>query len=333
MSVKKVTTIAGVATAGVAAAALRLAAMRWDAATRDVRRRLADARVGISPAHVDFGELDSLPAPVQRYFRTVLRDGQPMISAVRVRHEGTFNVGEAANHWKPFTSDQQVVTHRPGFDWDARVRVAPGLSVRVRDAYVSGEGILRAAPLGLFAVVDMRGGGEIARGEAMRYLAEGAWYPTALLPSQGVSWSPVDSSSARATLHDEELSATLVFSFDERGTIAVVQAESRGRTVGGHVIPTPWEGRHWNYVERDGMLVPIESEVAWMPEDGERPYWRGKIRSLAYEFVASAPLRRSPVSSDLSRFSVLAFDVRRSTFDVSAAAAHYNRARSTSPKE
>ena len=51
------------------------------------------------------------------------------------------------------------------------------------------------------------------------------------------------------------------------------------------MILTPWKGRHWNYAERDSVLVPIEGEVAWMPAGGERPYWRGRIRSLVYELA------------------------------------------------
>ncbi len=60
-----------------------------------------------------------------------------------------------------------------------------GLPVRVHDAYVAGEGILHASLLGLFSLVDMRGGGDLAEGELMRFFAEAAWYPTALLPTQG----------------------------------------------------------------------------------------------------------------------------------------------------
>src|SRR3712207_6139748 len=66
--------------------------------------------------------------------------------------------------------------------------VMPGLPVRVHDAYVAGEGILHASLLGLFPVVDMRGTSDVAEGELMRFFAEAAWYPTALLPSQGVRW-------------------------------------------------------------------------------------------------------------------------------------------------
>ncbi len=258
---------------------------RWKAGTRELRDRLEAARLPIKPKFFDEVELNGVPAPVQRYFRAVLKDGQPIVATVSVEHTGTFNMGEAADQWKPFTSTQRVVTRRPGFDWDGRVAMMPGLPVRVHDAYVAGEGILHAAVLGLVSMVNLRGTGEVAQGELMRFFAEAAWYPTALLPSQGVLWDAVDDHSARATLKDGDLTLTLLFRFNKDGLIETVRAEARGRTVGGTVVPTPWEGRFWNYEVRDGMHVPLDGEVAWLLAEGTKPYWRGRITKLSYEFA------------------------------------------------
>jgi len=208
-----------------------------------------------------------------------------MVSSVLVQHRGTFNMSDTSERWKPFTSDQQVIMRRPGFDWNGRVAVMPGLSVRVHDAYVAGEGILHAALLGLFSVVHLRGTRQVAEGELMRFFAEATWYPTALLPSQGVRWDEIDIRSARATLVDGSVAVTMLFSFNEDGTIDTVRAEARGRTVGDQIIPTPWQGRFWNYQQRGGMQVPLDGEVAWLLPDGARPYWRGRITEIAYEFV------------------------------------------------
>ncbi|HQI74204.1 MAG TPA: hypothetical protein PLM65_13705, partial [Smithella sp.] len=197
----------------------------------------------------------------------------------------TFNMGEAADQWKPFTSTQRVITRRPGFDWEGRVAMMPGLPVRVHDAYAAGEGILHAAVLGLVSMVNLRGTGEVAQGELMRFFAEAAWYPTALLPSQGVLWDAVDDHSARATIKDGDLTLTLLFRFNKEGLIETVRAEARGRTIGGKVVPTPWEGRFWNYEARDGMQVPFDGEVAWLLPEGAKPYWRGRITKLSYEFA------------------------------------------------
>ena len=267
----------------VVLAAIIYGAVRWKVGTRELRARLEASRVPIRPQVVDFGELERLPAPVQRYFRAVLNEGQPMVGGVRLRHRGTFNLGEATDRWRPFKSDQKVVTRHPGFDWDGRVAMLPGVSVRVHDAYVAGEGILHASLLGLFSLVNLHGTGDVAEGELMRFVAEAAWYPTALLPSQGVRWEPVDERSAYGTFADGAIRLTMLFAFTEEGLIETVRAEARGRSVGGQIVPTPWHGRFWSYEERGGMRVPLEGEVAWLLPEGPKPYWRGRITELVYE--------------------------------------------------
>jgi hypothetical protein len=257
-------------------------AWRWQGRTDDMLQRLAAARVPLTTTRFDPKAIEGLPPPVQRFFRAALTPGQPMVSGVTLTHTGTFNMGEVADNWKPFTSSQHVTTARPGFVWDGKVAMLPGLPVRVHDAYVAGEGVLLPAILGLFKLIDLRGGGDIAEGELMRYLAEAAWYPTALLPGQGVEWTPVDDHSAMATLKDGEVSVSLIFRFGPDDLVLSARADARGRMVGSEVVPTPWEGRWSDYQRQDGMMVPMAGEVAWLLQDGPKPYWRGRITSLIY---------------------------------------------------
>jgi uncharacterized protein DUF6920 len=148
-----------------------------------------------------------------------------------------------------------------------------------------GGGVLHASLLGLFTVADMSGRGDVAEGELMRFLAEAAWYPTALLPSQGVRWEASGYRSAYATLDEGDHTIRMLFTFDERGLIDTVRASARGRAVGGEVVPAPWHCRFWNYQERGGMPVPIDGEVAWLLPEGEKPYWRGHITEITYRFA------------------------------------------------
>jgi hypothetical protein len=108
--------------AAVLSAALLYRAHYWNAATSKLHSRLDAARVPIRPQVVNFRDIETLPAPVQRYFHTVLRDGQPMIAGIRVQHRGTINIGETNDQWRRFTSDQKVVTRRPC----SRVRASAG---------------------------------------------------------------------------------------------------------------------------------------------------------------------------------------------------------------
>jgi hypothetical protein len=266
-------------------AALGYGSRRWKAETTGMHARLEAARLPIARKNYSSDELIGLPAPVQKYFRAVLKDGQPMVAAVYVGHSGTFNMSATSENWKGFTSTQRVIAQRPGFDWEARIKMMPGLSARVHDAYIAGEGILHASLFGLVSLANLGGTPEMAQGELLRFLAEAAWYPTALLPSQGVHWKGIDAASAEASLKDGETAVTLLFRFDENGLIQSVRAEARGRTVAGAVIPTPWEGQWTNYELRDGMFIPTEGEVAWVLPGGPKPYWRGRITSLRYEFV------------------------------------------------
>jgi len=269
--------------ATISLAGTALGKRRWEAGTSALREHIEAARLPVVPRTVDLDALNGLSPPVRRYFRTALRQGMPMLASVRMQHRGTFNMGSQEASWKPFESDQLVVTRRPGFDWNARIAMMPGLPVHVHDAYAAGEGVLHAALLGLVPLADMRGGADIAQGELMRFLAEAAWYPTALLPGQGVRWEAVDADQARATLADGAVSVTLQFRFNAAGLIDTVQAEARGRMVGKRIVPTPWQGRFWNYQMRSGMLVPLEGEVSWLAAEGAQPYWRGSITAIEYQ--------------------------------------------------
>lgn len=260
---------------------------RWRIDTGLLVRRLSKASVASETRVIRFAELASLPLPVQRYFRAVLTEGKATVVAARLAHTGSFNASATGARWQPFSSRQWVTINRPGFVWDARIAFAPGLPLHVHHAYLAGEGLLHVALMGLVRVADMRGTADIARGELMRYLAEAPLVPTALLPSQGVQWSEVDASSADATLSDGTSSVTLRFRFNEQDTVETVSAASRGRSVGGEVVPTPWQGRWWRYERRDGMLVPTEGEVAWSLPGGALPYWRGRLQQIAYDFAKS----------------------------------------------
>jgi hypothetical protein len=279
----------------VIAVGLRVAgSTRWAALIRADLSELESGRLEVqspdqgrprSPARYDAQELGGLPAPVQRYFRAVLTDGQPVIAAATIDMVGTINMSATAERWKPFTSRQRVVTGRPGFLWDARVAMFPGVPVRVEDSYIAGRGNLIARLLGLFTVAEAHGGGELARGEFMRYVAEAAWYPTVLLPSQGVRWEAVDDASARATIVDGRITLTLLFRFDDAGLIASVQAQARGAGMGKNLEMLPWDCRYSDYQPQDGMLIPKAGEAAWMRPDGRRAYFNGHVQTLSYEFL------------------------------------------------
>lgn len=267
----------------VAIAVLSIAAVRWNSRTAVQIAELSRESQRAGTATYDPAQLHGLPAPVARYFRTVLRDGQPLIRRAQLKQRGQFLVRPTPDGWRPFVATETFVTKPAGFVWDARIPMAPGLPVRVRDGFVGGRGSMRASMLAVWPLAAVENTADVAAGALHRYLAEAVWLPTALLPTEGVTWSPIDDRHARASISAGDTTVSLDFTFGADGRVESVFTESRMRDVKGRAIPTPWRGRFTRYEQRDGMEIPIEGEVGWLLPDGPQVYWRGEITGVQFE--------------------------------------------------
>jgi len=231
----------------------------------------------------DIALLSDLPAPVQRYLAKAIPVGEPLAPSVRLTQSGEFRLGDASSEFISFTAEQHMTTNPPGFVWDADMQMMPLMGVNVVDAYVGGEGILRARLLSSLAVADAEPGPILNEGELMRYLAEAVWFPPALLPGHGVEWEAVDDLHARAALTYGDITVSLLFTFNEDDEVVQIYSEGRGRDVNGEYVITPWTGRFRNYQTFHGMWIPAEGEVEWNLAEGSLIYWRGVIESAEYE--------------------------------------------------
>jgi hypothetical protein len=272
---------------GAAVAAVAWGEHRW----RSESERLSGELLAPSqpvPAKVDLArELEHLPPVVTRYFRATLTDGQSMIARAHVRWRGEFNMGKPGrDNWKAFTAEQDFNPAAPGFVWNARIRFAPGVPVRVRDGFVAHQGTMRGAVLGLIPVADAEPSPDLASGALQRYLGEAAWLPTALLPSQGVRWEPIDDGRARASITAGATMVSLEFRFDDDARVASIFTPNRMMDAGeGHAVPRPWEARILSYVQQDGMTIPARATAAWHLPEGDFEYWRGTAEGVSYQWV------------------------------------------------
>jgi hypothetical protein len=259
-----------------------VASWRWSAGTDALVERMLRASRPRGPARFDASELADLPAPVQRYLRKVIPQGFPLIRRARLQQTGAFLVSPPQG-WRPFRAIHTATVAPVGFVWDARIRLAPGLDVRVRDAFVDGAGQMRAAVAGVVALADVHDTPDIATGALIRWLAESAWYPTALVPGQGVVWSAVDDSTARASVSAGPTRVSLQFHFGADSLVTRVYSAVRGRVVSGRSVPTPWQGRFSRYESAASLLIPMAGEVEWLLPAGPQVYWRGELGKVEYE--------------------------------------------------
>jgi hypothetical protein len=221
-----------------------------------------------------------MPAPVARYFAFALLPGQPLVRTARLEWEGEFRLSPKGR-WSPFRAEQHFTARPPAMAWDAAIRMAPLVNVRVRDRYLGGEGSMHVTVAGLVPVVDVHGTPEMAAGALARFLGESVWLPTALLPDEQLAWSAVDDGRARATLTDGAVIVSADFHFGPRGEVERVTGE-RYRDVDGRGVLTRWEGRLWDYERVHGVMVPRRGEVAWLLPEGPFAYWRGRLMAAEY---------------------------------------------------
>lgn len=267
-------------------AVLAFAAASWNGATAETVRQLQRAS-GAPAFTADLAhELEGLPLPVQRYLRTVLGEHPPIVRAATIQQAGDFLVKPEPNGWRPFTATHYAVTQPPGFVWDARIRMVPGVAVRVRDVLFAGPGSMHASIAGLRRVAYAANTPDMASGALHRYLAEAVWFPTALLPSAGVRWTAVDDFTARAALSVGTTTVSLDFHFGKDGLVERVYTPTRARAVDGRSEPTPWQGHFSQYEERGGLRVPTAGAVEWVLPEGPQPYWRGRLTKVQFTTVA-----------------------------------------------
>lgn len=228
-------------------------------------------------------DLDELPAPVRRYFDYAIEERHPYIRTVRVEQRGRFRLGGSGSPWYPLRATQHISTTPPGFVWDATITLAQLLPIHIVDLYKHGDGLLEAR---LFSTVPVAVAGpdpQMNQAELGRYLAEAVWFPTALLPTQGVKWTAIDDQSAKATLEDNGVSTSMVFHFDERGRVNRVTTERYNREADAYV---PWTGYFENYEPRGGLSIPTTGEVEWNYPDADVGYGRFFVTDIHYEMAS-----------------------------------------------
>lgn len=232
--------------------------------------------------NIDLSETDTLPEPVRKYFRLALRDGAPLIRTAKVTQLGGFRAKPEMKGWSPMRAEQLFSIHPKAFAWNASIAMLPGININVCDSYIDGRGAMKGNAAALIDLIDVHDQKELNAGALQRYLAESVWFPTALLPSSGVTWTAMDAHRARATLTEADTTVSLEFGFNDLGEIVSVYAPARYREVEGRYVPTPWQGTFSDYFEVDGYRIPRRGAVEWHLKDGVYPYWKAELKTVEF---------------------------------------------------
>lgn len=225
---------------------------------------------------------DDLPAPVAAMAQRGLAGAAPVAGLVQLVQVAEMEMAPGAG-WQPLEARQAIATDAPGFVWQASQRRGPLILFRVVDAYVAGQGMLKARLFGSVPVADGQGA-EFDRGEAMRYLAELPWAPDAILRNPAIRWQVLDGGEIEARLPLVPRDAVVRFTLDQAGDVVGMAAEDRPATApGGQIELRQWRGRFWDHAVLGGRRIPVRGEVGYVLDGGYAPYWRGEVTGYRVE--------------------------------------------------
>ena len=225
----------------------------------------------ISNKTFHYSDLDSLPVPAQRYFKHVLKEDQPYISYVRLKHNGQFKTG-LDKGWVNIAGEEYFTTQKPGYIWKGNTSL-----FTARDMYLDDKGRLVVSLFSLIKIVDGKGE-QYNQGEFLRWLSESVWFPTNLLPGKNLHWEPIDKHTAKIKYDYKELSLFFTVTFNDKDEITTLETK---RYMNAKKLET-WICKMYNYKNINGIVVPTTAEAIWKLDHGEVCYARFNVLNIEY---------------------------------------------------
>lgn len=252
--------------------------------TDALKKQLVDVPSKKERPLLEYSLLSELPKPVERYFRNVLVKNKGLIKIAKFKQVGKLKIDPKSKTWSVFKASYFVSENPSCFIWDAKINIAPLIHVHVIDSFIDGVGSGKVSLMSIISVGYDEDKPELNSGALYRYLAESVWHPTALLPQSGIQWEAIDDNRAIAHLTIQDITASLLFRFNDFGEITSMYTEDRFGRFDDKYIKYPWEGHFRNYQEINGVKIPIEGEVGWHLPEGWWLFWKGKIVEASFTY-------------------------------------------------
>ena len=227
-------------------------------------------------------DLEGLPRPVQNWLQYSQVVGKERIVAARTKQDITMRLKEN-QPWMKAQAKQYFRTDAPGFIWAVDIKMAPLLHIAGKDQYIEGRGNMLIKLLSFITVANASGK-EIDQGTLLRYLAEVVLLPTAAL-SDTIQWEEIGSNSAKATMSYKGVTASGVFTFNEKGEVLNFVAQRYGDFDGGYRMEI-WSIDFKEYKEFNGFNVPSKGDIIWKLKTGDFHWYHFNVTEIEYNELA-----------------------------------------------
>ena len=241
------------------------------------------AAVGTQPdTLVTEQDLKDLPEPMARYLRWSGVLGKKRISAVHLRHSGTFKL-ERDKPWMPIQGEYYVTTTQPTFAWYGKLRMAPGITAVALDSYANGRGRMLVRLMSAFTITDDKSE-QVSHSAFGRCVAElAATAPTFFLDRDRVKYAQTGPDTVRCTVTDGRFStdADLVVNRDgSLDRIVVMRYFDRGN---GLATLERFTGKSSQPKSYAGIMLGSRMEGSWNLHEGDFHYVSFDVDSVEFQ--------------------------------------------------
>ena len=187
------------------------------------------------------------------------------VAAVEWEEEGELRSSPRAR-WIPFRARHRLEASRTTFRWDALLGTRALTRTAVTDACDDGHGWSVAKAAGILPVARLTGP-EIDRGQVMRWLADVARCPSALLLHPGLEAASAGGDGLRLRDAAGPAEAVVEVRLAPDGAPVAISGMRPGME-GRRFVVRPWSGTMEAPLEWEGLRVPTRLEAAWEYPEG-----------------------------------------------------------------
>jgi hypothetical protein len=227
-------------------------------------------------------DIASLPEPVQRYFKYCGYLGKEKMTNARIEWQDFSLRLDPKKDWMNAECYQFNSVPEPTRIVYMESHIWGLFPFEGRDKYQDGHGNMLIKLLKLFTVADDKGK-EMDESALVTVLAEALIVPSYALQSY-ITWTAVDSTSAKATIRFRETEVGGVFYFNQAGENIRFETNDRYQSQkdGSHK-KIKWSAVPGNYQEKRGIRFPTSISAIWKTEGGDHEYVRGTISNIEFD--------------------------------------------------
>ena len=225
-------------------------------------------------------DIESLPAPVQRYFRYCGYIGKKKMLNAKIVFEDVDFISNGKE--LKLRSEQYNFVSEPARMAYLSSKVMGIIPFEGRDKYQNGKGSMIGKLMKVITLFDVEGP-EMNQSAIVTFLAETIIVPNVALQDY-IKWEEINDNQAKAIMNYGGIKVEGVFTFNDKGECIKFETNDRYMDKGNGIMEKEkWTAKVENYVEKNGIKIPGKMKAIWNLSEGDLVYFDGNITDISFD--------------------------------------------------